>query len=612
MSVKKKTPESDADKAEKTIDDAITKLKGGDDGAHWEPEVIEAARYAFKNDKPLFQRKRSKIKDASNGAQITDWTKEVKGDSGDAEDATKSGEIVELVQECSILFHDEHGECFVSFEQDDHVETWNITSQGFFDWVSYKTYRGLGFVSSDTAMKAAIVTLRGIATHDGKEISVFLRCAPWQNGHMIDLADDQWQAVEVLPTGWRVIKKPPVKFVRSNTAMPLPAPLPGGNFGLWWNYLNIKKTDQTLILADALDSWRDDTPYTVLDIIGEQGSGKSTTHVCYRQVTDPNSIPLRAAPKSVDDLFVSASANHQASYENMSNMPAAMQDGLCTLSTGGGYGKRKLYSNSDEATIDIKRKVVINAIVDVVTRPDLIDRVIRVELPMLKNEADEIEFKASFERDRAAIFGGLLDLFASALSILPSIELASRTRMVGFSKLGEAVHKVLEREDSFLSLYQANKDESLALAIESSPAATAVMAMMEAGGWSKWTGTQAALKIFLERNFHQAGEGWPKSAKGLGTVLRRMTPALRSVGIDVKQLGHKRDGWHVCISKRVKKESQNNRHKDHTVTESSKSGQETVNSEPKCDHVTVVNVKSDKKIKPDGDIHDKPKHKEKF
>ena len=129
----------------KVIDTAIKSLEGGDDGAHWEPDVIEAARYIFQDNKAQFQRKRSELKKASNNAQITEWTKEVKGGGNEVEDTTKSGEIVELVQGCSTLFHDPHGECFVSFEQGDHFETWGIASKGFSNWLSYKAYRELGF-----------------------------------------------------------------------------------------------------------------------------------------------------------------------------------------------------------------------------------------------------------------------------------------------------------------------------------------------------------------------------------------------------------------------------------------------------------------------------------
>jgi len=287
--------------------------------------------------------------------------------------------------------------------------------------LSFRVYRDLGFVPSETALKAALVALRGIATHDGEEQEVFLRCAPWHTGYIIDLTNNEWQAIEVLPTGWRVIDVSPVKFLRSQTSKSLPPPV-SGDPAMLWQYVNIPERERTLVFTFILDSWRPDTPYPILFFTGEQGSGKSSGHRNVRQVSDPNTVPLRAAPKSVEDVFVSAGANHQASFENMSNLSTALQDALCTLATGGGLAKRKLYSDSDESVIEVKRPVIINGIADVVTRPDLIDRLIHIDFPQLKEVFEEVDFEERFERDRAFIFGGLLDLFSDVLALLPTLK----------------------------------------------------------------------------------------------------------------------------------------------------------------------------------------------
>jgi hypothetical protein len=602
VTVATEKPESEKDQNVRIIDDGIKRLKDGDDGAHWEAEILEASRQLYHDDKSLFQRKRSELKKASKEAQITDWTREVKGGSDDSEDTTKAGVIVALVQGAAELFHDPEGECYASFEQEGRRETWSLASKGFTDWISYKAYTELSFVPSDTSIKAAIVTLRGIATHDGDEEKVFLRCAPWRNGYLIDLTNDRWQAVEVLPTGWRVIDNPPVKFIRSQTAAPQPIPV-HGDLTTLWQYANVPEEERTLVLAYVLDSWRPDTPYPVLFLTGEQGSGKSSTHTSLRQLSDPNTVPLRAAPKTVEDVFVSAGANHMASFENMSRLPTIMQDALCTLATGGGYGKRKLYSDSDESVIEVKRPVIINGIADVVTRPDLIDRTIHIETPQLADIVDEREFIMGFERDRPAIFGGLLDLFVSALILLPDIQLKVKPRMIGFTKLGEAVHSALGLESDFTHLYLGNRRESLARSMDSSPAAVALQEMMLHRGGREWTGRVKDLKKLLEDGHHEEGEGWPKSSKGLGEVLRRMAPALRGAGIEIEFLGHKRDGWHVRIY--VSEhffESKNNGNKGHTVTESLEKHPKQPDFNAERDHVTVVTVEEGIEKRPNGDI----------
>ncbi len=597
MSIDSETVASIMDGSLKLIDDAIQCLTDGNTGAHWEQSVIDAARHIRAVDRPTFQRKRSEIKNASNESQITEWTSEVKGNTEDLEDGTRAGKLVELTQGAAKLFHDPAGECFAAFEQEGHWETWSLASRGFSDWLSYRAYRELEFVPSDTAIKAALVTLRGIATHDGDKEEIFLRCAPTGNGYLIDLTNDQWQAVEVLPTGWSVINNPPVNFIRSKTAAPLPTPV-SGNFAKLWKYANVPEEDRTLVLAHILDSWRPDTPYPVLFLTGEQGTGKSSTHKSIRQVSDPNAVPLRAAPKNVEDIFVSAGANHMASFENMSRLSSRMQDAICTLATGGGFAKRKLYTDSDESVIEVKRPVIINGIADVVTRPDLIDRTLHIEMRPLDSFTDEQDFSVNFERDKAEILGGLLDLFVNVLSRLPSIELYDTMRMIGFTKLGEAVHSVMGIDESFTELYQRNRSDSLARSMDSSPAALAVQEMMLSRNGKEWSGTVKELKTKLENSYHQEGEGWPKSPKGLGEVLRRMAPALRVAGVTVEFLGHKRDGSHVSLAFiDLNKESENKGHNRHTVTDQVKTEQIA----GYCDDVTDVIVDSGKSGKPHED-----------
>lgn len=93
------------------------------------------------------------------------------------------------------------------------------------------------------------------------------------------------------------------------------------------------------------------------------------------------------------------------------------------------------------AALRAGRPVVLNGIAVVATRPDLIDRVIHVDMPTIPPEArkDDADTSAAWERDRPLVFGALLDLFADALRILPSVKLAHKQRMADFERFGEAV-----------------------------------------------------------------------------------------------------------------------------------------------------------------------------
>ena len=117
---------------------------------------------------------------------------------------------------------------------------------------------------------------------------------------------------------------------------PLPEPAPGGDIAALWDLVNVPDADRLHVLAFLVECLRPDTPYPVLLMFGGQGTGKSSTHSILRDLFDPNQVNLRAAPKTVEDMWVAARGSHVVSYENLSHLTPAQQDALCTIATGGG------------------------------------------------------------------------------------------------------------------------------------------------------------------------------------------------------------------------------------------------------------------------------------
>jgi hypothetical protein len=174
------------------IDAAIRELKDGNAGAHWKPEVIDAARELYNLDRSEFYRQRNEIKTVNREAQITDWTKEITKDCGEsAESSAKADQLVALVRELGELFHDDKGNSYATFEQDEHYENWLLGSDGFKKWLSYKAFKELGFTPSETAFTAALSTLKGFAIHEGDEQETYLRCAPITHAETVHRHFDQ-------------------------------------------------------------------------------------------------------------------------------------------------------------------------------------------------------------------------------------------------------------------------------------------------------------------------------------------------------------------------------------------------------------------------------------
>ncbi len=241
------------------------------------------------------------------------------------------------------------------------------------------TGSGLG----DATLKSAVATLTAIGHFEGAERMVHIRCAKHEDAYYVDLCNDEWQAVRIDAEGWSIVDEPPVLFTRNKNMRPLPTPLRNGKLNLMWKYVNVPELKRILVLTWALDAFRPETPFAVLELCGEQGSAKSTAQRKLRDLCDPNKVALRGKPKTTEDIYVAANNSWVVSFENLSFLSPEQQDAFCTLATGGGFAGRHLYSNGEEFVMESKRPVMLNGISPVSTQPDLIERVISIECPTI-------------------------------------------------------------------------------------------------------------------------------------------------------------------------------------------------------------------------------------
>lgn len=550
------------DPGAEAILDAVGVIKAAIAGCVDDPGLLasdafnEAVRLVRERDKSEWARLRVAIKQAKpSGVVLGEIDKATRPVEDRDLEPTTADDLVELVRERSELWHAEDGTCYATLKESPR-KTMRLDTKAFSEWLGYAYYietateKTPGMAASDASIRTARMVLTGIATNEGPEHKAYLRAAKYGDTYYIDLGSDDWTAIEVNARGWRVISNPPVRFWRSSTTRPLPIPSQKGDVEQLWKYANIPERDRPLVLAFTLDAWRPETPFPVLELIGHHGSAKSSTQSKLRDCFDPNAINLRAAPKSTEDLFVSAGVNWCCSLNNLSRLSAGVQDALCSLATGGGFAGRTLYTNADETVIEAKRPVMLNGIIPLVTAQDLTDRVIHVELPILKAYVPETQINAEFEAAVPTILGGLLDLFVQTLDVLPTVTLSRPPRMADFACLGEAMMRAKGKaEGAFVAAYQLNRRQSVARNLESSPVAMAVRALADAVSPSDrlvFDGTMKQLFETLNRN-RSDSEAWPKSPRGLGDALRRQLPALVQVGLSVEITAPGRDGVKVYI-----------------------------------------------------------------
>jgi hypothetical protein len=523
--------------AKATIRAALDQVTGDnpDVGAVFEPSVLDALRLMRQSSPAEFQRMRLKIKKASTDIRISDLDAAIRDGEDNEAEKESADLLMEMAKNRCTLFHCLDNDPYAVFVKSGHRECWRITSEGFREWLTFQCYIERRRVPGEKPLKSAISTLSGIARFEGEARSVPLRVANHDGAVWLDLCDDLWRAVEIRSTGWRIDPAPPVMFIRTASMRSLPEPVQGGDLTHLWRIVNIPPEDRLIVLAWVLECLRTETPYAVLELTGEEGSAKSSTQQYLREIIDPNRVNLRAAPKNIEDVFISAKNAHVISYNNLSCIKSEYQDALCVLATGGGFSSRTLYTNGEETVMDVKRPVMLNGIATIVTAQDLLGRTVHIDLPSIEARLSEVEIKQSFEQFKGEIIGGLLDLFVKVLAELPKIEIPEnkRPRMADFAHLGEAVYRVYGRKPGeFLSDYEEKRRDGVHRTLDASPVAVACLAFLD----RDLTGYEGTVKGLFEAvtPHRPEGETWPRSPKGFADGLRRIAPALRLIGINAR------------------------------------------------------------------------------
>jgi energy-coupling factor transporter ATP-binding protein EcfA2 len=462
--------------------------------------------------------------------------KPAKGNGGDdGEHKTQSDLLVEIAAKAR-LFHTADQEGFADITVDGHRETHRICGAAFRRWLRHEFYKLTKRGCNADALKVAVETMDAMALFDGESREVHIRVAKYGDDIYIDIGDAKWRAIKVSKTGWEVVADPPVRFQRSPSMKPLPIPEKGGSIDLLRPLCNVSDGGFVLLVADLLAALRPDSNYAVLVLTGEQGCGKSSLARLFARLTDPRLPEQRSMPRSEEDLLVAAKGQHVLSFDNISGLPLWLSDALCRLSTGGGAGKRKLYTDEEEVLFSGRRPVVLNGIEDVVTRPDLVDRSLILVLETIpeNKRRDESDYGRQFDRVAGKILGALLDGLVAGLKNLAAVEIAEKPRMADFALWGEAGARAFWPAGTFLRAYRENVARAVHLTIEASAVAVAVQTFM--AGRIEWTGAASELLSLLTSMIGEQAareRAWPKQANQLSNKLRRVAPPLRRIGIDI-------------------------------------------------------------------------------
>lgn len=460
----------------------------------------------------------------------------LKGGVVQPSEKSHASRLVSLAREVE-FFHTPDHEAYAIVPVGSHHETWAVKSRTFHRWLMNRFYEATSTTPNGASIQAALGVFEGKAIFHGSKVHVHTRIAERDDRLFIDLASEDWEAVEVSSAGWRILSGSPVYFRRARGMLPLPTPIRGGSVDELRPFLNLP-SDPDWILAKGwlLGAMRSGGSHLILSLCGEQGSAKSTTAKALKGILDPSTVPLRAIPRDERDLMISAKNSWILAFDNLSGLPPWISDAFCRLSTGGGFGTRGLYSDDDEVLFDAKRPILLNGIDDLGTRGDMLDRAICLNLPSIprRHRRPEKTFWTAYEETRPRVLGALLDAAVAAMGNAANVKLKALPRMADpiiWVTAGERSLGI--PAGAFLEAYSQNKDAIEKLALEASPVVEPLRTLLKKGDWDGTASDLlqelariAAPEVVRRRN-------WPRIPNFFTNTLRRLAPNLRSVGIRV-------------------------------------------------------------------------------
>lgn len=428
-------------------------------------------------------------------------------------------------------------EVFVDIAFNGHRETWHASSTQYSEWLMHRFFEEKERIPTAAQLRSALHFLKARASVcENARHDVHLRVAEHDGQIYLDLADESWRAIEIRAEGWRIVKDPPVRFRRTAAMRPLPTPERGGSIEELRQFLNTDDSSFTLAVAFVLDALRVGRPHPVLYLAGGEGTSKSTATLVLANLIDPQHAKLRSLP-GVQDLFVAAHNQAVLCYDNISAISPSVSDALCQVSSGAGYARRKHYSDDAEFRISGSRPVILNGIDNCITRPDLADRAIVLNLSRLHSRRSEDEFWAAFQIARPRILGAVLDLAVLGLANLSRVQSNNLVRVADFQRWAAACLVTIFEPGALDRALAANILDAVETLVDNDPIAKAIGAFMV--GRNEWAGTAAELLIELTRHDQTEARvsrlpNWPRDPARLSKALRALHATLVKAGISVE------------------------------------------------------------------------------
>ncbi len=472
---------------------------------------------------------------------IQDTKDEFIGSKAPKQKKLTQGEVI--TRDCEEIiteyFSDQQGNPYVVLPFDKHLEVCQTSSSRFRNCFAMRYRRDFGHPPGNEALKQARIQVEA-QCEAGRQIELYNRVG-WYNGAIYyDLTTKDWRGVVITKDGWEIVFLPPI-FKRYPHQSEQVMPVKGYDPIKLLDFCNINKDDACLFMTVIATFFIPDIPHVIPVQLGEQGTGKSNNSRLIKGLCDPSKVMSISAPKDLEQAQMIADKHWVNNFDNLSRVSEWFSDFLCRAVTGEGDMKRSLYTNDEEFIRTYRRCFVLNGIGSSICRPDLLDRSIIFDIPILKETRPEKQIADEWRASLPGILGGFFTALSKAMGMVDRVSGHERFRMSDFAKWGSGLSGYLGfSQEEFLQKYQESVDHKWEDTAEESTLAQRLTYLVESND-GEWAGSATTLleKIQPETGFDKT---IPANARALASELMRIAPVMRSVGIDILRSNKRESG----------------------------------------------------------------------
>jgi CHC2-type zinc finger protein len=458
---------------------------------------------------------------------------------------TKFEKLLDILAETEVeFFHDQFKKSWACISVNGHRENLALRSERFRTFLARIYYRATGYNCGRDAIQQALELCQSRAQFDGEKRSLSNRTA-WSDGKiLIDMGTDDWSAIEITESRWRIVRLQQPPFRRFVHMKPLPLPAQGGSIQEVLLFLTLRDEGSKVLICIWLPSMLiPEIPRPCLIFHGLQGSGKTFSGELLRGLVDPSATPTLNLPKDNTELVRILDHHALPVFDNLSSLPRTASDTLCRAVSGCGFVKRELYTDDDDIPYFFNRSFILNGISLCATEPDLLDRSLILELGRISptERKSKKTLLAAYDRARPRIFGAMLDALSAGMRIKSDIKIDELPRLADWGEWAASIAEALGLGSaSFFSRFRANVARQHMEVNQSQPVAQAVFELLQ--DTEVWTGTptqlfEALSAIGRDRGYYREPQ-WPKAPNALTRKLNALAHNLSAEGVEFTEDTH--------------------------------------------------------------------------